>query len=1052
MKRISINIISRLLKVLSVMLLLSLSFSLTYAQSAKIVKGEVVDEHGEALVGVSIFSTKDSKVGTATDLDGKFTLRINGDSHKMLVVSMIGMETKLIEVSEKYQKVVLEVSSEISESIVTGYAPKSKNSFTGTATQVRGEDLMKVNPTSVLEALEVFDPSFVISDMGGEFGSNPNHVPGNIEIRGSNSLPDISENNLQTYTSLPIFIMDGFQIDVEKVFNLDMSRVESVTILKDAAASSIYGSRAANGVIVIVTKTPKSGAVQVSYTTNVSVETPDLSSYNLMNSKELVDYYSRLDVFTEGGDPDKLNLLQMLSREAENGVDTYWLSQPLRTSINHTHSLFLEGGMNVGNPSQKRSLRYQANLNGNFANGVMKGSGRDNFGGGVKLLFDTKNLQVTSDLQINFMENDNSPYGSFATYTQLLPIYRIYDERGNLFPMLSATNIPMYDNYPWTSVGSRILGEHINPLYEATQLNSYSRGESMSVSYQLGANWEIIEDLRLRANFTYNRNQTKNENYVSPMTSSFVTGDADNSIEDIYRRGSYDATQGANSSYYGMANLSYMKNFNKHTVQAIWGGEIKEDLNENDSYRAVGFVNDIFDYPSDAVQYPTNGRPSGYSTIVRSLGTFLTANYSYDDRYMVDASYRLDASSNFASKKRVSDFWAVGLRWNLSSERFMSRNFFDNIAIKANMGTTGNSNFALSQIMNMYLYSGNYDGITSAELQSLANENLKWQTTLKRNVGVELAMWDRRVNLDFNLYRNTTRDNITQVSILPSTGFPSFTANQGDVENKGIDFNISVTPLRTKDWSLNLFVNGQHNRNKLTNLSEALKDYNQSVMDNQLNSSGTKIDNVFLFEENKSISSIYAVPSLGIDPGTGQEIFLTKSGERTFDWNPADQVVVGDTEADLRGYFGFNLSYKAWSLNTSFEYSFGGQMYNQTLVNRIENTSINSSSSPMAYNMDRRALYDRWFKPSDIAKYKSANAAGRTYSSSRFVQNNNYLRMNSIRLMYNISPKNKRILGMTMLRISLTMNDLFYASTIEQERGLSYPYARTTTLGIQANF
>lgn len=1052
MKRISINIISRLLKVLSVMLLLSLSFSLTYAQSAKIVKGEVVDEHGEALVGVSIFSTKDSKVGTATDLDGKFTLRINGDSHKMLVVSMIGMETKLIEVSEKYQKVVLEVSSEISESIVTGYAPKSKNSFTGTATQVRGEDLMKVNPTSVLEALEVFDPSFVISDMGGEFGSNPNHVPGNIEIRGSNSLPDISENNLQTYTSLPIFIMDGFQIDVEKVFNLDMSRVESVTILKDAAASSIYGSRAANGVIVIVTKTPKSGAVQVSYTTNVSVETPDLSSYNLMNSKELVDYYSRLDVFTEGGDPDKLNLLQMLSREAENGVDTYWLSQPLRTSINHTHSLFLEGGMNVGNPSQKRSLRYQANLNGNFANGVMKGSGRDNFGGGVKLLFDTKNLQVTSDLQINFMENDNSPYGSFATYTQLLPIYRIYDERGNLFPMLSATNIPMYDNYPWTSVGSRILGEHINPLYEATQLNSYSRGESMSVSYQLGANWEIIEDLRLRANFTYNRNQTKNENYVSPMTSSFVTGDADNSIEDIYRRGSYDATQGANSSYYGMANLSYMKNFNKHTVQAIWGGEIKEDLNENDSYRAVGFVNDIFDYPSDAVQYPTNGRPSGYSTIVRSLGTFLTANYSYDDRYMVDASYRLDASSNFASKKRVSDFWAVGLRWNLSSERFMSRNFFDNIAIKANMGTTGNSNFALSQIMNMYLYSGNYDGITSAELQSLANENLKWQTTLKRNVGVELAMWDRRVNLDFNLYRNTTRDNITQVSILPSTGFPSFTANQGDVENKGIDFNISVTPLRTKDWSLNLFVNGQHNRNKLTNLSEALKDYNQSVMDNQLNSSGTKIDNVFLFEENKSISSIYAVPSLGIDPGTGQEIFLTKSGERTFDWNPADQVVVGDTEADLRGYFGLNLSYKAWSLNTSFEYSFGGQMYNQTLVNRIENTSINSSSSPMAYNMDRRALYDRWFKPSDIAKYKSANAAGRTYSSSRFVQNNNYLRMNSIRLMYNISPKNKRILGMTMLRISLTMNDLFYASTIEQERGLSYPYARTTTLGIQANF
>ena len=1019
---------------------------------SRIMKGEVVDETGEPLVGVSIFSASDSKVGVSTDVEGKFVLKIRGDHHTQVVVSMIGMESRIIDISEKYQKIVLKVSSEISESIITGYAPKAKNSFTGTATQVRGEELMKVNPTSVLEALEVFDPSFVISDMGGEFGSNPNYVPGNIEIRGANSLPDISENTLQTYTSLPIFILDGFQVDVEKVFNLDMSRVESVTILKDAAASSIYGSRAANGVIVIVTKTPKKGRVQVSYTTNLSVETPDLSSYNLMNSRELVEYYSKLDVFTQDGDPDRFNLLNMLENEATNGVDTYWLSQPLQTSVNHTHSLFLEGGIDLGEPKQKHTLRYQANLNGNFANGVMKGSGRDNFGGGAKLLFDTQRLQITSDLNINFMENDNSPYGNFSTYTKLLPIYRIYDKNGNLFPTLSANNIPMYDNFPWTSIGSWILGQQINPLYEATELNSFSSGESMSVSYQLGANWEIIDDLRLRASFTYNRNQSKNENYVSPLTSSFINDDSGNSIYDIYRRGSYDSAQSESSSYYGMMNLSYMKTFNKHTIQAIWGGELKEDLRDNDSYKAIGFINDLFNSASDAVQYPTNGRPSGFSTIVRSAGTFATVNYSYDDRYMLDASYRLDGSSNFASKKRVSDFWAVGLRWNLSSENFISRKFFENIAFKANMGTTGNSNFALSQIMNMYLYNGSYDGVTAGELQSLANENLKWQTTLKRNIGVELSLWERKLNVDFNLYRNTTRDNITQVSILPSTGFPSFTANQGDVENKGLDFNLSVTPLRTKDWMLSLFVNGQHNKNKLTNLSESLKAYNESIMDNQLNSTGTKIDNVFLFEEGKSISSIYAVPSLGIDPGTGQEIFLTKSGETTFEWNPADQVVVGDTEDDLRGYFGLNLSYKAWSLNTSFGYAFGGQMYNQTLVNRIENTSINSASAPMAYNMDKRALYDRWFMPGDIAKYKSANASGRTYSSSRFVQNNNYVSMNSIRLMYSLNPRDKSFLGMSMLRLSLTINDLFYASSIRQERGLSYPYARTATVGLQANF
>ena len=216
--------------------------------------------------------------------------------------------------------------------------PKAKNSFTGTATQVKGADLVKVNPTNMLQALQVYDPSFVISDITGEFGSNPNYIPDRIEIRGANSMPDISENTLQTYTSLPIFILDGFQVEVEKVYNLDINRVENVTILKDAAASSIYGSRAANGVVVITTKMPQKGSIQISYTLNTSIETPDLSSYNLMNSKELVQYYEKMDVFSGGSttigsvDPERRNLLTMLKMEAANGVDTYWLAQPLRSS------------------------------------------------------------------------------------------------------------------------------------------------------------------------------------------------------------------------------------------------------------------------------------------------------------------------------------------------------------------------------------------------------------------------------------------------------------------------------------------------------------------------------------------------------------------------------------------------------------------------------------------------------------------------------------------------------------------------------------------------
>lgn len=1025
------------------------------AVPVRTISGVVRDEAGKPMVGVSVISMKDRQRGTSTAADGTFSFRVPADETQV-TFSMIGMKTQTLPVGSGTLDVTMK--SDVIESealVITGFVPKAKNSFTGTATQVKGADLVKVNPTNVLQALQVYDPSFVISDITGEFGSNPNHIPDRIEIRGANSMPDISENTLQTYTSLPIFILDGFQVEVEKVYNLDINRVENVTILKDAAASSIYGSRAANGVVVITTKMPQKGSIQISYTLNTSIETPDLSSYNLMNSKELVQYYEKMDIFSGGSgsvDPERRNLLAMLKMEAANGVDTYWLAQPLRTAFKHSHSLVLEGGTDVGRQGKDRTLRYQINLNGNFSDGVMIGSLRNNYGGGAKLIYDTHKLQLTSDLQVGFTDTKDSPYGDFSTYTQLLPVFRIKDSHGDYFPSLSANNIPLYENYPWTGIGSNVLGTQINPLYEANNLNNFSRGNNLSLTYQLGANWEIVRDLRLRGEFSYNRQEKVSERYVSPFSSAITDGLDNNSIEQLYRRGSYDKNNATSTSYYGKASLSYQKSFARHTVQAVLGGEIKEDNAESDSYSVTGFLNDSQTYPSDGAQYPLSGRPTGSSSIVRMAGAFATVNYSFDNRYMVDGSYRVDGSSNFASKQRISSFWAVGVRWNVMNEKFMNRKVFDNFALKANIGTTGNSNFALSQILNMYKYLTMYDGITGAELMSLANPDLKWQTTLKRNIGLELGFLRNRINLEFNYYSNTTDNNITRVNILPSTGFSSYTANQGDVSNKGFDFNLSVTPVRTKNWQFNVFVNGQHNRNKLTNLSEALKDYNKQIMEEQTTTDKTKIENVFLFEEGKSLTAIYAVRSAGIDPGTGQEIFITKDGKRTFTWNSADQVVVGDTEPDLRGYFGVNLSYKRWSLNTSFEYSFGGEMYNQTLVDRIENTSMNNSVNRVAYNMDRRALYDRWSEPGQSAKYRGINVSGKTYASSRFVQKNNYLRMNSIRIMYNLNSPDKRLLGMSMLRIALSANDLFYASTIRQERGLSYPYARTFTLSLQANF
>lgn len=437
-------------------------------------------------------------------------------------------------------------------------------------------------------------------------------------------------------------------------------------------------------------------------------------------------------------DPERRNLLAMLKMEAANGVDTYWLAQPLRTAFKHSHSLVLEGGTDVGRQGKDRTLRYQINLNGNFSDGVMIGSLRNNYGGGAKLIYDTHKLQLTSDLQVGFTDTKDSPYGDFSTYTQLLPVFRIKDSHGDYFPSLSANNIPLYENYPWTGIGSNVLGTQINPLYEANNLNNFSRGNNLSLTYQLGANWEIVRDLRLRGEFSYNRQEKVSERYVSPFSSAITDGLDNNSIEQLYRRGSYDKNNATSTSYYGKASLSYQKSFARHTVQAVLGGEIKEDNAESDSYSVTGIPQRLADLSFRRRAVSAFGTSHRFEQHRPHAGAFATVNYSFDNRYMVDGSYRVDGSSNFASKQRISSFWAVGVRWNVMNEKFMNRKVFDNFALKANIGTTGNSNFALSQILNMYKYLTMYDGITGAELMSLANPDLKWQTTLKRNIGLEL--------------------------------------------------------------------------------------------------------------------------------------------------------------------------------------------------------------------------------------------------------------------------------------------------------------------------
>ena len=1013
------------------------------------VSGTILDENKHPLSGAVIIQDENgfSKNTTVSDDEGNYSLMLDSPNNKM-TVSFIGYKKRTLRPNGK---IVLDIELEpdvveIDNAVVIGYYPKAKNSFTGTAVSVKGDELRAVNNTNLFEGLKVFDPSFQVVDVRGVFGSDPNHIPDQIEIRGQNSFPDISQSNLQTVTSLPIFILDGFEISVQKVYDLDMNRIQSVTILKDASASAIYGSRAANGVIVIETKSPESGVLQVSYTLNSGLQIPDLSSYNLMNAAEMLEFQKAAGVFdaTEPGeDPgNKLNSYNLIKKEIMSGTDTYWLSKPLQVGFQHKHTIFIDGSV-TRMKEEKGNMRYSVNLGYGQTNGVMKGSTRSTYEAGTKLMYNSSKIFITNDMQFSMVKSTESPYGSFSTYTSALPYFREKDENGNYYRTLSLNNVAP----PGMELGVSPIQQ--SPMYEAKYLNSFTAGETMSFTNNTGINWSVTSDFRIKGNFSVSYDFDRDDIFLSPQSFTYINNN-DNSINNpdvLYNRGKYDLSNSNTLAYNGNIVASYSHSFGKHDIQAILGGEICQSQSNNDGYIVTGFMGDALDYLSYAAQYEQYGRPSGVESTTRSLGAFTNLNYSYDNRYLVDLTARMDGSSLYGKNQQSAPYWSTGIRWNIHNEAFLEGNAnFKKLALRANIGTTGNQNFSKNQAMSLYYYQTPvYGGYFGAIISTLGNPDLKGQTTFNRNIGVETTLFNNKLNLDFNYYYNTTTGNLTDITIAPSIGFSSYKTNMGDLTNKGIDFSLSYAPIRTKNMLLNFTLNGTHNQNKITKISDTLKKYNETINQKIEEDEKNEYTTVFLFKEGESMNTIYAVRSLGIDPGTGKEIFLDKNGAKTFIWSAEDQVPVGVNEPILQGYIGANFRYKAWEFGTNFNYSFGADKYNYTLHQRIENVDY-------MVNNDKRALTERWKQPGDIARYKAINDNSETKASSRFVQKERRLSLTSLRVSYTLPQELLRNKVLSMLRLSVTCNELFYWSTIRQERGLSYPFARSVNFSAQVNF
>ena len=952
------------------------------------IEGVVTDaKTNETLVGATVMLTDGTKSGgvkgSITDVNGKFSLQVPRKAS--IKVSYMGYESVSLQItrSNPGMKIALKADGQMMEEVVvTGISKRSKSSFTGNYVSVKGEELRKLNPNNILKSLQFYDPSFKVLESNTR-GSDPNAQP-EFLIRGDQNLGstaslnnmDLLLDNVSSRPNTPLFVLDGFIVSMSRILQLDPERIENVTILKDAAATAIYGSRASNGVVVIETKVAPDGVLSVSYNGGLTVQTPD-----------------------------------QLLRNVLAGVDTYWLSKPLRTAVTHRHSLSAAGGTEV--------FRYSLDLNAAFNPGVMKGSEQNTKSLNFSMTYRKENVSVGASLNLSESGGHNSPYGSFSEYTRVNPYYRPTNEFGEYLQQL--------DNH--TGAGSVPIA---NPLYNAN-VGIKDLTSNTNITASLNLEYRLLKNLRLTENLSYMRGMARTENFLPAAHTVFIT-ELDKTL-----RGSYTKNTGEMTSWSSNLGLNWNMAVGKHLFSVFGNWTLSEDRSNYVNLSAVGYPDPHMDDFIFGNKMTTS--PSGSESIARSMGLITQLSYSYDNRYSVDVNVSSEITSRYADHN-LTPFWSVGARWNAYREKWLAGRV-SNLVFRATYGVTGAQNSSPADAIEYYTFSQTMRPYASfstlgAVLSRLNNPNIKWTKTDNLSLGLDVGVWKNRVNLSFNYYNNISRQLLTNYDLAPSTGFESQYINAGELQNRGFDATLNVIALQNIRkqfyWTVALGMN--HNRNKIRKISDYLRKMNEE----QLKSKSAPLP---VYQEGKSTTTYYAVRSLGIDPMTGNEVFLTRNGEKTFKWNAADKVPVGDTTPKLNGTISSSVNWRDLSCTLGFIYKWGGIVYNQTLVDKIENSNI-------AYNLDRRAAEDRWRNPGDVTKYKRIDLNGsQTPASDRFIMKDNELRLASVNVGYRFKQTDYKLLSrlnIDVLSLNFTTNDLLRLSTVKMERGLGYPFSRSYTL------
>lgn len=1015
------------------------------------ISGTVFDETGERFPGVGVI-TKDRKGGTLTDNDGNFVLT-GLPAGATLVVEMMGYKIQEFKVADIPQgerlKVYLEPDAEtLQETVVTGIFTRRKDSFTGSVQTITSDEIKKISNANVIASLKVLDPSMVVLE-NLSAGSDPNAMA-EIQIRGASTLSTATQSLKSDYLNsgnTPLFILDGFETSLQKITDMDMNRVQSITILKDASAKAIYGSKGANGVIVIETKALTGNRAAVTYTGSVTIEAPDLTSYNLCNALEKLEVERREGFYYPTRDSDAITpwseLYYQRLKRAMEGESTYWLSKPLRLGVGNKHSIGVELGA--------KDLKAFATFAYNRVNGTMKGSFRQNISGDINLSYRKDKWTFRNIMSIGFMQSEDSPYGSFSEYALMNPYFTPYDEEGNLKMIVSPKQFT-------GSNGVTIAHGQIveNPMWNAAIGTRYTDGY-LDFTDNLYVEYQLLPSLRLVTRAGVTQHKSESEDFLPAEHTTFLRKNISNE-DDRLNKGSYEVSNGTYTTFSADATATYNhKIADVHDIFATAQYNISETRYEEITHYTVGFPNSNMTSITFARQYAPDRVPSGGDGLNRNLGALLTGGYTYDDRYMADATLKASASSVFGTDRHWGLFWSAGLAWNLHKEAFLKdAAWLRQLKVRGSVGSSGNQNFTTNTSLPVYSYfsQGYYNGFSGAHLSTMENRNLGWEEKMDYNLGIDFRT--ARLNLVFDAYIADTRNLVFARSILPSSGFSTVSDNLGVVRNRGLELQLSYILWQRGASYFSVFGKAATNDNRIRAISGALEAYNaqQQAAAEEMH----QLTPVVQYYNGVPVHAIWAVPSLGVDPVSGNEIFLDRNGGLTDTWKATNLAFAGSSDPLINGNAGVNGEIKGFGFNFVCSFRAGGYLYNSTLADKVENSYI-------ANQVDRRIFSGRWSRDRKGEPFPYRNgASGTSFSAenpvttfmtmptTRFVQRNNVLNLSSLSLYYELPLKWVRKLSLQRLRTTLYANDLYTFSSIEIERGTSYPYARSFSLSVTATF